>query len=133
MVDGKLNLINICSIWNKTWFWCFICGLGAANESFEKVASYGLTPNMILYLMKDYKMSLANGQNLLFLWSAATNFFPIFGAFLADSYLGRFLTIGFASIISFLVFLSFSLILSFLITFTILIWDGLTMNLTNTN
>ncbi|XP_057542748.1 protein NRT1/ PTR FAMILY 1.2-like [Amaranthus tricolor] len=73
-----------------------------ANESFEKVASYGLTPNMILYLMKDYKMSLANGQNLLFLWSAATNFFPIFGAFLADSYLGRFLTIGFASIISFL-------------------------------
>ncbi|XP_057526614.1 protein NRT1/ PTR FAMILY 1.2-like [Amaranthus tricolor] len=73
-----------------------------ANESFEKVASYGLTPNMILYLMKDYKMSLAKGQNLLFLWSAATNFLPIIGAFLADSYLGRFLTIGLGSIITFL-------------------------------
>ncbi|XP_021732019.1 protein NRT1/ PTR FAMILY 1.2 [Chenopodium quinoa] len=73
-----------------------------ANESFEKVASYGLTPNMILYLMKDYKMSLAKGQNLLFFWSAATNFFPLIGAFVADSYLGRFLTIGIGSIISLL-------------------------------
>lgn len=73
-----------------------------ANESFERVASYGLTPNMIVYLMKDYKMSLAKGQNLLFLWSAATNFLPLLGAFLADSYLGRFLTIGIGSIISLL-------------------------------
>lgn len=73
-----------------------------ANESFEKVASYGLTPNMILYLMKDYKMSLAKGQNLLFFWSAATNFFPLIGAFVSDSYLGRFLTIGLGSIISLL-------------------------------
>ena len=73
------------------------------NESLEKVASYGLLPNMILYLMKDYKMSLARGTNLLFFWSATTNFMPIVGAFLADSYLGRFLTIGFGSIISFLV------------------------------
>lgn len=73
-----------------------------ANESFEKVASYGLTPNMILYLMKDYKMSLAKGQNLLFFWTAATNFLPLIGAFVADSYLGRFLTIGIGSIISLL-------------------------------
>ncbi|KAL2928437.1 Protein NRT1/ PTR FAMILY 1.2 [Bienertia sinuspersici] len=73
-----------------------------ANESFEKVASYGLIPNMIVYLMKDYKMSLAKGQNLLFLWTAATNFLPLIGAFVADSYLGRFLTIGFGSIISLL-------------------------------
>ncbi|GAB4850216.1 hypothetical protein Ancab_029510 [Ancistrocladus abbreviatus] len=73
-----------------------------ANESFEKVASYGLLPNMILYLMKDYKMSIARGTNLLFFWSAATNFMPLVGAFLADSFLGRFLTIGFGSISSLL-------------------------------
>lgn len=57
---------------------------------------------MIIYLMKDYNMSLAKGQNLLFLWNAATNFLPIVGAFLADSYLGRFLTIGIGSMISLL-------------------------------
>ncbi|KAA8540393.1 hypothetical protein F0562_024688 [Nyssa sinensis] len=73
-----------------------------ANESFEKVASYGLLPNMILYLITDYHMGLANGTNILFFWSAATNFTPVIGAFLADSYLGRFLTIGFGSIFSLL-------------------------------
>ncbi|XWS11946.1 hypothetical protein CRYUN_Cryun37aG0048600 [Craigia yunnanensis] len=72
------------------------------NESFEKVASYGLVPNMILYLIKDYHMGVAKGTNFLFFWQAATNFTPILGAFVADSYLGRFLTIGLGSIFSFL-------------------------------
>ncbi|KAJ0515174.1 putative proton-dependent oligopeptide transporter family, PTR2 family proton/oligopeptide symporter [Helianthus annuus] len=73
-----------------------------ANEAFEKVASYGLVPNMILYLMNDYKFGIAKGTNIIFLWSAATNFAPILGAFLSDSYLGRFLTIGFGSLFSLL-------------------------------
>ncbi|KAH9603383.1 hypothetical protein KSS87_017231 [Heliosperma pusillum] len=73
-----------------------------ANESFEKVASYGLLPNMIVYLMKDYKMSASKAQNLLYFWNAALNFLPIVGAFVADSYLGRFLTIGIGSIITLL-------------------------------
>ncbi|XVF24951.1 hypothetical protein REPUB_Repub13aG0172000 [Reevesia pubescens] len=72
------------------------------NESFEKVASYGLVPNMILYLIKDYHMGVAKGTNILFFWQAATNFTPILGAFVADSYLGRFLTIGLGSICSLL-------------------------------
>ncbi|XWS20255.1 hypothetical protein CRYUN_Cryun31cG0084900 [Craigia yunnanensis] len=73
-----------------------------ANESFEKVASYGLLPNMILYLIKDYHMGVAKGTDILFFWQAATNFTPILGAFVADSYLGRFLTIGLGSICSLL-------------------------------
>lgn len=51
-----------------------------ANEAFEKVASYGLLPNMIVYLMKDYGMSSTEGQNIIFFWTAATNFMPIIGA-----------------------------------------------------
>lgn len=73
-----------------------------ANESFEKVASYGLVPNMILYLIKDYHMGVAKGTNILFFWQAVTNFTPILGAFVADSYLGRFLAIGLGSICSLL-------------------------------
>ncbi|KAK9690226.1 hypothetical protein RND81_09G113700 [Saponaria officinalis] len=73
-----------------------------ANESFEKVATYGLIPNMIIYLMKDYKMSVTKAQNLLYFWNAALNFLPIVGAFLADSFLGRFLTIGLGSLLSLL-------------------------------
>ncbi|KAL0319269.1 UNVERIFIED_CONTAM: protein NRT1/ PTR FAMILY 1.2 [Sesamum angustifolium] len=73
-----------------------------ANEAFEKVASYGLQPNMIFYLMNEYKMGVTGATNLIFYWSAATNFMPLVGAFLADSFLGRFLTIGFGSIASLL-------------------------------
>ncbi|CAN7018839.1 hypothetical protein IGI04_022134 [Brassica rapa subsp. trilocularis] len=73
-----------------------------ANEAFEKVASYGLLPNMIMYLIRDYRFGVAKGTNVLFMWSAATNFNPLLGAFLSDSYLGRFLTIAIASLSSFL-------------------------------
>ncbi|XP_060205745.1 protein NRT1/ PTR FAMILY 1.1-like [Lycium barbarum] len=73
-----------------------------ANEALEKVASYGLLPNMTFYLMREYKMEITSAQNLLFFWSAATNFLPLVGAFVADSYLGRFLAIGVGSIFSFL-------------------------------
>ncbi|KAG6788962.1 hypothetical protein POTOM_005040 [Populus tomentosa] len=73
-----------------------------ANEAFEKVASYGLIPNMILYLMRDYSVGVAKGTNILFFWTAGTNFMPILGALISDSYLGRFLTIGLGSISSLL-------------------------------
>ncbi|CAN8269247.1 unnamed protein product [Cochlearia groenlandica] len=73
-----------------------------ANEAFEKVASYGLLQNMIMYLMSDYGFGLVKGQNVLFMWLAATNFLPLFGAFLSDSYFGRYLTISIASLSSFL-------------------------------
>ncbi|KAF9600572.1 hypothetical protein IFM89_010058 [Coptis chinensis] len=78
---------------NKTLF---------ANEAFEKVASYGMMPNMILYLMRGYHMVIATGTSVLSLWTAATNFLPIVGAFLSDSYLGRYRTIALGSIASFL-------------------------------
>ncbi|XP_059433278.1 protein NRT1/ PTR FAMILY 1.2-like [Corylus avellana] len=66
------------------------------NESFEKVASYGLMPNMIFYLMKGYHMQSANGASILFFWAAISNGLAIVGAFLSDAYLGRFrvITIG---------------------------------------
>ncbi|GKA38849.1 NRT1/ PTR family 1.2-like protein, partial [Tanacetum coccineum] len=70
------------------------------NDTFEKVASFGLLPNMILYLLSDYHISVALGTNVLLIWSAATNFLPIVGAFLSDSLLGRFLTIFLGSIFS---------------------------------
>ncbi|KAJ4962376.1 hypothetical protein NE237_022315 [Protea cynaroides] len=60
------------------------------NESFEKVATYGLMPNMIFYLMKDYHMDATTGTTIILLWSATSNALAMVGAFLSDSYLGRF-------------------------------------------
>ncbi|XP_022731022.1 protein NRT1/ PTR FAMILY 1.2-like [Durio zibethinus] len=73
-----------------------------ANEAFERMASLGLSPNMILYLTKEYGLETAQAANLIFVWSAANNFTPIIGAFLADSCVGKYRMIGFGSILSFL-------------------------------
>ncbi|XP_031277450.1 protein NRT1/ PTR FAMILY 1.2-like [Pistacia vera] len=69
-----------------------------ANEAFERVASLGLLANMILYLSREYNMETTEASNILFIWSAVTNFTPILGAFIADSYTGRYLMVGWGSI-----------------------------------
>lgn len=73
------------------------------NEGFERVASVGLRANMILYLKNEYHLSSATGASILFLWGAISNFMPTLGAFLSDSYLGRFRVIGIGSIVSLIV------------------------------
>ncbi|KAJ9559177.1 hypothetical protein OSB04_013791 [Centaurea solstitialis] len=60
------------------------------NEAFAKVASFGLRPNMIFYLMEVYHLEAATGTSILSVWSAFSNSLSIFGAFISDSYLGRF-------------------------------------------
>ncbi|KAJ6373001.1 hypothetical protein OIU76_027352 [Salix suchowensis] len=73
-----------------------------ANEAFERLANYGLFPNLILYLTREYRIDAAKGALILFLLSSATNFTPILGAFLADSYVGRYRMIGFGCMASLL-------------------------------
>jgi len=75
----------------------------AANEALAKLASVGLMPNMVLYLIGDYRLRVLKATKIMFYWFAATNFAPVIGAFVADAYLGRFLAIGLGSILSFLV------------------------------
>ncbi|GJY87749.1 NRT1/ PTR family 1.2-like protein [Tanacetum coccineum] len=59
-----------------------------ANEAFEKIATDGLMPNMIFYLMEVYHMEAVTGTSILAIWSALSNGLSIFGAFISDSYLG---------------------------------------------
>lgn len=105
-----MGFVRVFPLISKILVCVFVGEWITANEGLEKLASYGLLPNMILYLMEDYHIGVIEGTNILFFWSAATNFFPLFGAFISDSYLGRFLTIGLGSIFSLLV-IAFSLLL----------------------
>ncbi|KAI5669204.1 hypothetical protein M9H77_19057 [Catharanthus roseus] len=73
-----------------------------AIEAVEEITSYGLPPNMILYLTKDYHLEVVKANTILYIWSSATSFFPLVGALISDSYLGRFLTITIGSIFSLL-------------------------------
>lgn len=83
-----------------------------ANEAFEKVASVGLQANMILYLRDEYHLDSASGASIMFLWGAVSNFMPTLGAFLSDSYLGRFRVIASGTLVSLIVY-PFKLLLSF--------------------
>ncbi|XP_073134234.1 protein NRT1/ PTR FAMILY 1.2-like [Henckelia pumila] len=71
-------------------------------EGLEKMATYGLTPNMTIYLMGQYHMGITTASNVFYLWSSATNFMQIIWAIIADSFFGQFYTIGFGTIICFL-------------------------------
>ncbi|WOG96348.1 hypothetical protein DCAR_0415683 [Daucus carota subsp. sativus] len=73
-----------------------------ATDLFERLASSGLSPNMIRYLMEEYHMDVTTGNNIILFWSAATNFLPVLGAFIADSFLGRYRMIGVGTIFSLL-------------------------------
>ncbi|RVW96226.1 Protein NRT1/ PTR family 1.2 [Vitis vinifera] len=71
------------------------------NESFEKVSNYGLLANIILYMIGDYHMKLTDAAIILTLWSALSSALAVVGAFLSDSYMGRFKVIAIGSFFSF--------------------------------
>ncbi|XP_006355954.1 protein NRT1/ PTR FAMILY 1.2-like isoform X2 [Solanum tuberosum] len=68
------------------------------NESFERVASYGLQANLIIYLMTYYNMTAAAGTSILGIWTALSNGLAIVGAIISDSYCGRFKAVVIGSI-----------------------------------
>ncbi|CAN6338907.1 unnamed protein product [Urochloa humidicola] len=68
------------------------------NETCEKLGTIGTTANLLVYLKTVYGMQSASAATLLNLWSGAFNLAPVLGAFLSDSYLGRYATIALASV-----------------------------------
>ncbi|BAT72834.1 hypothetical protein VIGAN_01027600 [Vigna angularis var. angularis] len=54
---------------------------------------------MILYLLQEYHFEPATAAIVIFLWSAFTNFLPIFCAFLSDCWLGRFSVVALGTVI----------------------------------
>ncbi|KAH0705161.1 hypothetical protein KY290_009856 [Solanum tuberosum] len=70
------------------------------NAALTNAATSALTPNMILYLMNEYHMDMTTGSNIIYMWSAVTNIAPVVGAFMADSFVGRFQMIGLGSVVT---------------------------------
>ncbi|KAL5205528.1 hypothetical protein ABZP36_033737 [Zizania latifolia] len=72
------------------------------NETFEKLGTIGTTANMLVYLTTVYHMHSVHAVTLLNFFTGTTNLAPLLGAFLCDTYLGRYNTLAAASISSFL-------------------------------
>ncbi|KAK6944950.1 Proton-dependent oligopeptide transporter family [Dillenia turbinata] len=71
-----------------------------ANESFERTANVAAHANLWLYMTEWYNYSLARASSLLFLWGGISHVLPTFGAFLSDTYFGRYNVIAVASVLS---------------------------------
>nr|XP_007155345.1 hypothetical protein PHAVU_003G193300g [Phaseolus vulgaris]ESW27339.1 hypothetical protein PHAVU_003G193300g [Phaseolus vulgaris] len=79
------------------------------NESFEKLASMSLISNLTVYLLSNYNLSGVYVVNVVQIWNGTSNIFSIAGAFISDTYLGRFRTLLFGSISSLLGILTITL------------------------
>ncbi|KAJ0909494.1 putative proton-dependent oligopeptide transporter family, MFS transporter superfamily [Helianthus annuus] len=96
--DGTVNLRRQPVLSSKTGKWK-ACAFLVGYEAFERMAFYGVASNLVVYLTtqlhEDTVASVRNVNN----WSGAVWMTPIFGAYIADSYLGRFWTFTFSSLI----------------------------------
>lgn len=70
-----------------------------ANEICEKLAVVGFAANLIIYLTTQLHLPLTKAANTLTNFGGTASLTPLLGAFLADSFAGRFWTITVASII----------------------------------
>ncbi|KAJ9560094.1 hypothetical protein OSB04_005254 [Centaurea solstitialis] len=63
------------------------------NEVAERLAFFAVAVSMVLYLVKEMHQSLPNAATHVTDWIGAAYVLTLVGAFIADAYLGRFLTI----------------------------------------
>ncbi|GMH26222.1 hypothetical protein Nepgr_028065 [Nepenthes gracilis] len=70
-----------------------------ANEACEKLAVVGFQTNMISYLTQQLHMPLTKAANTLTNFGGTASLTPLIGAFIADSYAGKFWTLTMASLI----------------------------------
>lgn len=87
---------DACSVWTRLIWNCWVY---AANELCDRFASAGFHANMISYLTQQLNMGLVPASNTLTNFNGTSNFTPLIGALIADSFAGRFWTIVVASFI----------------------------------
>ncbi|KAI3844010.1 hypothetical protein MKW92_016961 [Papaver armeniacum] len=64
------------------------------NETFERLATYGLLANFMVYLLKQFHLEQVFATNIINIWSGTTNFAPLFASLDLFFLLLGFLTIG---------------------------------------
>ncbi|KAI3521729.1 hypothetical protein L1887_11201 [Cichorium endivia] len=72
------------------------------NETFEKLGTIGTSTNLLVYLTTVFNMKSITTTNLINVFTGTCNFGTLVGAFLSDTYFGRYKVLGFASVSSFL-------------------------------
>ncbi|PON66800.1 Proton-dependent oligopeptide transporter [Trema orientale] len=94
--DGSVDLKGRPVLRSKTGRWraCFFI-LG--YEMFERLAFVGIQANLVLYLTRELHQGTVTASNNVTNWIGTIWMIPLLGAYLADSYLGRYWTCVIAS------------------------------------
>ncbi|KAJ8500407.1 hypothetical protein OPV22_010959 [Ensete ventricosum] len=96
--DGSVDLHGRPVLASQTGRWR-ACAFLVGYEAFERMAFYGVASNLVVYLTtqlhEDTVSSVRNVNN----WSGSVWITPILGAYIADTYFGRFWTFTISSLI----------------------------------
>ena len=69
------------------------------TEFCERLCYYGFAGSLVLFFQTKLSMSNEDAVNAFYLWNGAVYVTPLFGGYIADTFLGRYLTILVFSII----------------------------------
>ncbi|KAJ0614881.1 putative proton-dependent oligopeptide transporter family, PTR2 family proton/oligopeptide symporter [Helianthus annuus] len=98
VADGSVDFRGRIADKRKTGGWkasSFII----ANEAAERLSAFTVSGCLVLYLTNEMKESLPDAATHVSDWLGSTYLLMLLGAFLADAYLGRYLTVILSSIV----------------------------------
>ncbi|QCE15337.1 solute carrier family 15 [Vigna unguiculata] len=97
-LDGTVNLNGGPVLSSTTGKWK-ACVFILANQLFERFAYFGVGANLVIYMTSELHKDMVSAVTSVNNWSGTAWMTPVLGAYIADSYLGRFWTITFALLI----------------------------------
>ncbi|KAG6724414.1 hypothetical protein I3842_03G258000 [Carya illinoinensis] len=96
--DGTVDLKGRSVLRSKSGGWK-ACSFIVGYEIFERMAYYGIASNLVLYLTKELREGTIKSSNNVTNWVGTAWMTPILGAYIADTFLGRYWTFVIASAI----------------------------------
>ncbi|CAI9095432.1 OLC1v1031386C1 [Oldenlandia corymbosa var. corymbosa] len=89
--DGTVDLHGRPAIREKTGRW-FAGGIILVNQGLATLAFFGIGVNLVLFLTRVLQQNNADAANSVSKWTGTVYIFSLVGAFLSDSYWGRYKT-----------------------------------------
>ncbi|CAK9150989.1 unnamed protein product [Ilex paraguariensis] len=96
--DGTVDLKGNPVLRSKRGGWT-ACSFVVVYEVFERMAYYGISSNLVIYLTKKLHQGTVKSSNNVTNWVGTVWVTPLLGAYVADAHLGRYWTFVIASAI----------------------------------
>ncbi|KAJ4968683.1 hypothetical protein NE237_015384 [Protea cynaroides] len=96
--DGTVDLKGNPVLRSKRGGWT-ACSFVVVYEVFERMAYYGISSNLVVYLTKKLHQGTVTSSNNVTNWTGTIWMTPVLGAYIADAHLGRYWTFVIASAI----------------------------------